>query len=84
FYLTLWIIVSFSNLFPVFEEANLNCNGDKWRAQAYRCKAYISSTFFCFIMTLTWIISTVSLIKYLRTNKEEIANNNKEVEDGNV
>ncbi|CAG8713529.1 7802_t:CDS:2, partial [Funneliformis caledonium] len=56
-------------------------NDDQWRLQAYRCKAYISSTFFCFVMTLTWIMSTSSLIIYFHTIKEEAANNNKEFED---
>ncbi|CAG8713654.1 9864_t:CDS:2, partial [Funneliformis mosseae] len=71
----------FSNLSPVFDKSNLNCNSDQWRLQAYRCKAYISSTFFCFVMTLTWIMSTASLIIYFHTIKEEAANNNKEFED---
>jgi hypothetical protein len=36
---------------------------------------FISSEFFCFLMTITWIISTCLLLVYLRTHKEEVAEN---------
>lgn len=34
---------------------------------------FISSEFFSIIMTISWLISTYVLLKYLRIHKEEIA-----------
>ncbi|CAB4389013.1 unnamed protein product [Rhizophagus irregularis] len=73
FYLAIWFTVSLTNLKPVFSGTSLNCNDSNWGPQGYRCKMFISSEFFSIIMTISWLISTYLLLKYLKIHKEEIA-----------
>lgn len=37
---------------------------------------FISSEFFSILMTISWLISTCLLLKYLKIHKEEIADRN--------
>jgi len=73
-YFALWISVCFTNLEPSYEGTNLNCDDSSfWRDQGFRCKAYLSSVFFGFLMAITWAISTIALLGYINKHKDELA-----------
>jgi hypothetical protein len=64
----------FTNLEPAYEGTNLNCDDPVfWRDQGFRCKAYLSSVFFSFLMAATWALSTIALLGYINIHRDELA-----------
>jgi hypothetical protein len=70
---SLWMSVCFTNLNPAYSGTNLNCDDPEWRDQGYRCKAFLSSLFFSFVMAGTWVITTIVLLSYINIHKDELA-----------